>query len=76
MVKVQVKPPEIQQISNKHHIIIGGFACSESEPGHFVLNVCLDNLMKGAATQAVQNMNLACANSHHTEPLEGINHAG
>ena len=76
LIKVQVKPPEIQQISNKHHLIIGGFACSESEPGHFVLNVCLDNLMKGAATQAVQNMNLACANSHHTEPLEGIDYAG
>ena len=74
LIEVQLNPPEIQQISHKHQLIIGGFACSETEPGHFVLNVCLDNLMKGAATQALQNMNLACANSHHTELLEGLNY--
>ncbi len=73
LIKVQKKPSEIQQITQKHPLIIGGFACSETEPGHFVLNVCLDNLMKGAATQAVQNMNLACAASHNTQPLEGLN---
>ncbi len=73
LIEVQQKPPEIQQISHKHQLIVGGFATSDTEAGHFVLNVCLDNLMKGAATQAVQNMNLACASSHHTEPLEGLN---
>jgi len=74
LIEVQIDPPEIQQIKQKHQLIIGGFACSVTEPGHFVLNVCLDNLMKGAATQAVQNMNLACANSHQTQPLEGLNY--
>jgi len=74
LIEVQVAPPEIQQIKNKHQLIIGGFACSETEPGHFVLNVCLDNLLKGAATQAIQNMNLACANSHHTQLFEGIDY--
>ncbi len=74
LIQVQKQPPEIQQIKNKHQLIIGGFACSDSEPGHFVLNVCLDNLLKGAATQAVQNMNLACVNSHHTKLLEGIDY--
>ena len=74
LIEVQSAPPEIQQISHKHQLIIGGFACSETEPGHFVLNVCLDNLMKGAATQAVQNMNLACASSHHTQAFEGLDY--
>lgn len=72
LIEIQTDPPEIQQIKQKHQLIIGGFACSETEPGHFVLNVCLDNLMKGAATQAVQNMNLAFAGSHQTEALEGL----
>lgn len=74
LIQVQQQPPEIQQIKNQHHLIIGGFACSEMEQGHFVLSVCLDNLMKGAATQAVQNMNFACAASFGTQPLTGINY--
>ncbi len=74
LIKVQQAPAEIQQVAKQHHLIIGGFACSESEPGHFVLNVALDNLLKGAATQAVQNMNLACAKTFNTQPLTGINH--
>ncbi len=74
LIKVQQKPAEIQQIQNKHELIIGGFACSATEPGHFVLNVALDNLLKGAATQAIQNMNLACAEAHGTQPLTGVNH--
>ncbi|VAW47158.1 N-acetyl-gamma-glutamyl-phosphate reductase [hydrothermal vent metagenome] len=74
LIEVQQQPPEIQQISRKHQLIVGGFSTSDTEHGHFVLNVCLDNLMKGAATQAVQNMNLACASSHHTQPLEGLNY--
>ena len=73
LIEVQVESPEIQQVNQKHSLIIGGFACSETEAGHFVLNVCLDNLMKGAATQAVQNMNLACSAVYKTETLEGLN---
>ncbi|WP_154222607.1 N-acetyl-gamma-glutamyl-phosphate reductase [Marinicella rhabdoformis] len=59
LISIQSAPPELQQIAGKHHVVIGGFDCSQQEPGHFVLNVCLDNLLKGAATQAIQNMNLA-----------------
>ncbi len=74
LIKVQQNPAEIQQVENKHELIIGGFGCSTTEPGHFVLNVALDNLLKGAATQAIQNMNLACAKTHGTQLLTGINH--
>lgn len=72
LIQVQSEAPEIQQVNGQHSVIIGGFATSEAEPDHFVLNVCLDNLLKGAATQAVQNMNLACQTSHQTQRLEGI----
>ena len=72
LIQIQQSAPEIQQVAGHHEVIIGGFACSVAEPGHLVWNVCLDNLLKGAATQAVQNMNLALAASHHTQPWEGI----
>lgn len=72
LIKLQSEAAEIQQAASQHHLLIGGFASSSTEPGHFVLNVCLDNLLKGAATQAVQNMNLACANEFNTQIFEGI----
>lgn len=72
LIKVQTEAAEIQQVAGDHHLLIGGFANSITEAGHFVLNVCLDNLLKGAATQAVQNMNLACANKFNTQSFEGI----
>ncbi|MCX7552591.1 N-acetyl-gamma-glutamyl-phosphate reductase [Marinicella sp. S1101] len=75
LIQVQTVPAEIQQVANHHHLLIGGFAVSETEPEHFVLNVALDNLLKGAATQATQNMNLACAAAFGCEPLTGIYHA-
>ncbi|WP_223787938.1 N-acetyl-gamma-glutamyl-phosphate reductase [Marinicella meishanensis] len=72
LIQVQTTAPEVQQIAQQHGVIIGGFAASQAEPGHLVLNVCLDNLLKGAATQAVQNMNLALAASHQTQAFTGI----
>ncbi len=75
LIQVQQAPAAIQQVAKQHHVLIGGFACSDSEPGHFVINVALDNLLKGAATQAVQNMNLACAQTFNTQPLTGITYA-
>ena len=40
-------------------MVLGGFAVSESNPRRISLVSVLDNLLKGAATQAVQNLNLA-----------------
>lgn len=58
---VQVRPgiPEVKEIRGKHGVILGGFSVSESNPCHISLVSVLDNLLKGAATQAVQNLNLA-----------------
>lgn len=50
--------PQVKHNAGKHHVKIGGFHVSKD--GHrVVLNTTLDNLLKGAATQAIQNLNLA-----------------
>ena len=48
--------PEVQPAAGRHGVTIGGFAVDDT---HAVLVVTLDNLLKGAATQALQNINLA-----------------
>ncbi|KAK5580337.1 hypothetical protein RB653_000353 [Dictyostelium firmibasis] len=47
--------PEVKSNSGKHTVTIGGFAVNGN---HLVVVTTLDNLLKGAATQAIQNMNL------------------
>ena len=49
--------PWVSRIAGNHHVEIGGFAVA---PGgkRVVVVATLDNLLKGAATQAMQNLNL------------------
>ncbi len=56
LIKVTKQIPEVTQVQNTHKVIIGGISTKDK---HLVLCVCIDNLLKGAATQAIQNMNLA-----------------
>jgi N-acetyl-gamma-glutamyl-phosphate reductase / acetylglutamate kinase len=56
LVDVQAEIPEVKDISGKHNCIIGGFTAA---PYRLVYVVNIDNLLKGAATQCLQNMNLA-----------------
>lgn len=56
LVRVTSEIPEVQAAAGRHEVTIGGFAV---EGAHAVLVVTLDNLLKGAATQALQNLNLA-----------------
>ncbi|OAA60420.1 NAGK-NAGSA, bifunctional [Niveomyces insectorum RCEF 264] len=58
LVKVVGEAPLVKAISGKHGIEIGGFAV-HSSGRHAVVCVTIDNLLKGAATQCLQNMNLA-----------------
>jgi N-acetyl-gamma-glutamyl-phosphate reductase common form len=51
-------PPWVSRIAGKHHAEIGGFALS-ADGRRAVVVATLDNLLKGAATQALQNINLA-----------------
>ena len=47
-----------QQSSNVHGVTVGGFSY-DPITGRVAVVSCIDNLLKGAATQAVQNINLA-----------------
>ncbi len=50
--------PWVSQSSGKHGVKIGGFTLSD-DGKRLVVVLTLDNLLKGAATQAIQNLNLA-----------------
>ncbi|KAF2798503.1 bifunctional acetylglutamate kinase/N-acetyl-gamma-glutamyl-phosphate reductase [Melanomma pulvis-pyrius CBS 109.77] len=58
LVKVTGESPSVKDISGKHGVEIGGFAVHSSGK-RVVVNATIDNLLKGAATQCLQNMNLA-----------------
>jgi N-acetyl-gamma-glutamyl-phosphate reductase common form len=68
LVRVVEAIPLVRDAANAPHATLGGFATGatgETNAGthasarHGVLVVTLDNLLKGAASQAVQNLNLA-----------------
>jgi len=59
LVEVRGGIPEVKQVRGSHRLILGGFAVSESNPARVSIVAVLDNLLKGAATQAVQNLNIA-----------------
>ena len=58
LVAVQDDAPWVSRIANRHGSIVGGFTLSEDGRRLVVVSV-LDNLLKGAATQALQNLNRA-----------------
>jgi N-acetyl-gamma-glutamyl-phosphate reductase/acetylglutamate kinase len=57
LIKVIGDIPEVRDISGKHHVEIGGFNVHPNGD-RLVFVVTIDNLLKGAATQCLQNMNL------------------
>ncbi|MGB0495934.1 MAG: Asd/ArgC dimerization domain-containing protein, partial [Kangiellaceae bacterium] len=57
LIEVQGDIPNVQQVINKENCIIGGFSLSKNGT-RLTLVSCLDNLLKGAASQALQNINL------------------
>ena len=58
LVKVSVSIPEVQKTAHTPNVNIGGFKMSKRDPNRGVFVVTLDNLLKGAASQAMQNINL------------------
>ncbi|KAK4458278.1 protein arg-6, mitochondrial [Cladorrhinum samala] len=58
LVKVVGEAPTVKNISGKHGVEIGGFEVDKSGK-RVVVCATIDNLLKGAATQCLQNMNLA-----------------
>lgn len=59
LVEVREAIPQVRQVRGRHQVLLGGFAVSEEHPCRIGVVAVLDNLLKGAATQAVQNLNLA-----------------
>ncbi|KAI5464039.1 N-acetyl-gamma-glutamyl-phosphate reductase [Mariannaea sp. PMI_226] len=58
LIKVIGEAPMVKDIMNKHGVEVGGFAVHSSGK-RVVVNSTIDNLLKGAASQCLQNMNLA-----------------
>lgn len=58
LIKLQDEPPQVASSAHSHGATIGGWSLS-SDGKHLALCCALDNLLKGAASQAVQNINIA-----------------
>lgn len=58
LVKIVGEAPSVKNIAGRHGVEIGGFAVHSSGK-RVVVCATIDNLLKGAATQCLQNMNLA-----------------
>jgi len=58
LVDVLDAAPWVSAIANAHHVELGGFTLSD-DGCRLVVVATEDNLLKGAATQALQNLNLA-----------------
>ena len=58
LVNVLDEAPWVSRIAHAHHVDIGGFALS-ADGKRLVVVATEDNLLKGAATQALQNLNMA-----------------
>jgi N-acetyl-gamma-glutamyl-phosphate reductase len=56
LIHVVDEAPWVSQVANRHHVDIGGFTLS-ADGRRVVVVATLDNLLKGAATQAMQNVN-------------------
>src|ERR1700744_3289944 len=65
LVHVLDEAPWVSRIANKHHAELGGFALSD-DGKRVVVVATLDNLLKGAATQAMQNINKAIGVDEYT----------
>ena len=69
LINIKKDIPMINEIINTHTVEIGGFSLDENKQ-HLTLCCTLDNLLKGAATQVIQNINAACG----FDDLTGINY--
>lgn len=69
LVKLQEEIPNVRDNVGLHHATVGGWTAGKNDQ-YAVVYVTLDNLLKGAATQAIQNINVACG----FDELEGIPH--
>jgi len=57
LVQLSAEPPLVRDIAGKHHVAIGGLSVAK-DGLHAVVVATIDNLLGGAATQALRNLNL------------------
>lgn len=57
LITVSGEAPVVKDISGKHGVVVGAFAVNSAE-NRVVVVATIDNLLKGAATQCLQNINL------------------
>lgn len=65
LIELQDEAPELKDGAGRNGVLIGGFSVAE-DGGHAVVVAAEDNLLKGAAVQAIQNLNLALGLSELT----------
>lgn len=58
LITITGEAPLVKDISGKHGVVVGGFAVN-SQADRVVIVSTIDNLLKGAATQCLQNINLS-----------------
>ena len=58
LARVQDDAPWVSAIAGRQHVELGGFTLAD-DGRRLVVVATIDNLLKGAATQALQNLNLA-----------------
>jgi N-acetyl-gamma-glutamyl-phosphate reductase / acetylglutamate kinase len=71
LVTVSGEAPLVRDISGKHGVAIGGFAVASSG-NRVVVVATIDNLLKGAASQALQNINLSLVCSPFLSTWDGL----
>ena len=60
LIEIKSETPLPRDGAGRIEATIGGFSVDPVDPRRIGVAVALDNLLKGAASQAVQNINLAC----------------
>ncbi len=70
LIKISQAIPEVQDIQNTPYACIGGFSVHPKHKREIVIVATIDNLLKGAATQAMQNINLALGFSETLSIIE------
>lgn len=58
LISLKNAPPELRDGTNRQGVLIGGFAVTQ-DGDNAVIIAAEDNLLKGAAVQAIQNINIA-----------------
>ncbi|MBA3486325.1 MAG: N-acetyl-gamma-glutamyl-phosphate reductase [Lysobacter sp.] len=72
LVQVQDDAPWVSAVARRNHAALGGFSLS-ADGRRLVVIATLDNLLKGAATQALQNLNLAFGLPEYTGIIVATN---